>query len=105
MPRMSVVQATVIGMTITTLTINKEGNNMRLLMALLLTLVVMIAQANAQSDNKESQKVASESIVTLRKLVNEQNYKAMGFESLDEVSAVDLGEHIRVFLVRLDQLR
>jgi hypothetical protein len=51
----------------------------------------MIAHANAQSDNNESQKVASESIVTLRKLVNGQNYKAMGFESLDKVSAVALG--------------
>ena len=56
---------------------------MRLLMALLLPWLVMIAHANAQSDNNESQKVASESIVTLRKLVNGQNYKAMGFESLD----------------------
>ena len=78
---------------------------MRLLIALLLPLLVMIAQANAQSDNKESQKVAFESIMTFRKLVNEQNYKAMGFESLDEVSTAALGEPIRVFLVRLDQLR
>lgn len=78
---------------------------MRLFMVPLLTLIVMIAQVNAQSENKEPQTVASESIVTLRKLVNEQNYKAMGFESLDEVSAVALGEPIRVFLVRLDQLR
>ncbi|WP_143299280.1 hypothetical protein [Candidatus Brocadia sapporoensis] len=74
-------------------------------MALLLPWLVMIAHANAQSDNNESQKVASESMVTLRKLVNGQNYKAMGFESLDKVSAVALGEPIRVFLVQLDQLR
>ncbi|KAB2833310.1 MAG: hypothetical protein F9K48_08705 [Candidatus Brocadia sp.] len=78
---------------------------MRLLMALFLPWLVMVAQANAQSDNKESQKVASESIMTLRKLVNERNYKAMGFESPDEVSAVALGEPIRVFIVRLDHLR
>ncbi|MBE7446943.1 MAG: hypothetical protein HS132_17665 [Planctomycetia bacterium] len=92
-------------MTITTLPINKGGDTMHLLITLLFTVLVMIAQANAQSDNTEPQKVASESIVTLRKLVNEQNYKAMGFESPDEVSTVALGEPIRVFLVRLDQLR
>ncbi|OQZ04018.1 MAG: hypothetical protein B6D34_05310 [Candidatus Brocadia sp. UTAMX1] len=78
---------------------------MRIIMALLLPLIVMIAEANAQSDNREAQKVASESIVTLRKLVNGQNYKALGFESLDEVSAVALGEPIRVFFIRLDQLQ
>jgi hypothetical protein len=53
----------------------------------------------------DAQTAAENSLETFRKLVNNQNYKELGFESLDEVASASLGEPIHNFLVRLDQLR
>jgi hypothetical protein len=52
-----------------------------------------------------SGEAASNGLATLRKLVNANNYRSMGFESQDEVNSASLGERLPVFLVRLDQLR
>ncbi|MGB6633092.1 MAG: hypothetical protein WBE52_17775, partial [Terriglobales bacterium] len=48
---------------------------------------------------------ASSGLATLRKLVNANNYRSMGFESQDEVNSGLLGDPLHVFLVRLDLLR
>ncbi len=52
-----------------------------------------------------SAEAASNGLATLRKLVNASNYRSMGFESQDELSSASLGDPLRVFMVRLDQLR
>ena len=41
----------------------------------------------------------------LQKLVNDQNYRAMGFDSLDEVKQAQLGQPLDVFNIGLDQLK
>ena len=81
---------------------------MRTLITLLATVFIMFSQANAQEEPlplEEIQIVASEALVTFNELVTEENYTVMGFESLSEVGAASLGEHLRVFMVRLDQLQ
>lgn len=81
---------------------------MRILITLLATVFIMFSQANAQEKPlplEEIQKVASEALVTFNELVTKENYTVMGFESLSEVRAASLGEHLRVFMVRLDQLQ
>ncbi|MBZ5616835.1 MAG: hypothetical protein LAO23_22765 [Acidobacteriia bacterium] len=52
-----------------------------------------------------SGEAASSGLATLRKLVNANNYRSMGFESQDEVNSGSLGDPLHVFLVRLDLLR
>jgi hypothetical protein len=52
-----------------------------------------------------STEAAKQGLETLRKLVNANNYRAMGFESLDELRSATLGDPLHVYLVRLDQLR
>jgi len=81
---------------------------MRTLITLLATVFIMFSQANAQEKPlplEEIQKVASEALVTFNELVTEENYTVMGFESLSEARVASLGEHLRVFMVRLDQLQ
>lgn len=53
----------------------------------------------------DTQSAAARALETYRKLVTNDNFKELGFESLDEVAAATLGEPRQVFAVRLDQLR
>jgi hypothetical protein len=53
----------------------------------------------------DAQSAAARALETYRKLVTNDNYKELGFESLDEAAAATLGEPRRVFAVKLDQLR
>jgi hypothetical protein len=53
---------------------------------------------------QQPQEAASRGLDTLRKMIGPQNYKAMGFESLDEVQTATLGEPLSIYHVRLDQL-
>jgi len=78
---------------------------MRIYIALMAIFCVIFAQANAQQAKNDPREVASQSMETLRQLVTEENYKAMGFESLDELSDIALGDSLHVFFVRLDQLQ
>lgn len=74
---------------------------------LALSLLVACGQrqpARAPQSASSSQ-AASQGLETLRKLVNSNNYRSMGFESLDEVRSDSLGDPLHVYLVRLDQLR
>jgi hypothetical protein len=54
--------------------------------------------------SEELREEASRALETFKKLVTEQNYKQMGFESLNEVALATLGEPIQDFMVRLDHL-
>jgi hypothetical protein len=48
---------------------------------------------------------AVRSLETFRKLVNQQNYRAMGFDSLSEVRSAVIGDPLVAFYLRLDHLR
>lgn len=48
---------------------------------------------------------ASDGLGVLQKLVNDQNYRAMGFDSLDEVKQAQLGQAFSVSNIGLDQLK
>lgn len=52
----------------------------------------------------EAQPVATKGLETFRRLVNEQNYRRYGFESVAEISSASLGEPLVIYFVRLDQL-
>jgi hypothetical protein len=54
---------------------------------------------------RDSQSVATQALSVFPKLVTEQNYKGMGFESADEARSAALGDPAVYFLVRLDELR
>ncbi|HEX8473128.1 MAG TPA: hypothetical protein VF666_03790 [Pyrinomonadaceae bacterium] len=62
-------------------------------------------QQGGQTTHADAKSAADRGLATLAKLVNEQNYRAMGFESVAEVSTAALGEPIRVLMVKLDALR
>ena len=53
---------------------------------------------------RETQEIASRSLDTLQKLTR-ANFKAMGFESPDEVAKSKLGDGLAVFVIGLDDLR
>ena len=53
----------------------------------------------------DAQSAATASLAAFRKLVNNQNYRDLGFESAEEVGSSTLGTPLPVVFVRLDQLR
>lgn len=100
---------------------------MRLLMAILLVALVMSALGCAQEDPGSSleadyniaaaaedfdevvtddiDEVAAAALETFGMLVTEQNCEGLGFSSPDEVQVATLGEPVRVFRIRLDDLQ
>jgi hypothetical protein len=53
----------------------------------------------------DPQSAAMQALQTFRQLVNEANYRDLGFESPREVDSATLGEPLEVLFVQLDQLR
>jgi len=53
----------------------------------------------------DAQQAASNALVTLQKLVNEQNYKGLGFASLDEVKTSTLAPPLVLYNLGLDRLK
>jgi hypothetical protein len=85
---------------------------MRCAMVLGTTLLVVMSfgcaektQPAPETPARQPQEAATRALETLQKMITPQNFKAMGFESLDEVKAAALGEPLALFYVRLDQLR
>jgi hypothetical protein len=90
---------------------------MSCLVVFLLILIVVMAQPTTTSPTPPNQKpsptdqagdpkaAAEQGLQALRALVDEQNYRDLGFESQNEAASATLGEPLRVVLVRLDQLR
>ena len=84
---------------------------------LLLILIVVMAQpSNKPTPTNQNNQTptdragdpraaATEGLQSFRSLVDEQNFRDLGFESQDEVTSATLGEPVSVYLVRLDQLR
>lgn len=81
---------------------------MRLFVIALAIAFMMFSQSNAQVKplpSEKIQKVASTALATFSELVTKENYKTMGFDSLNEVRTASPGDPLRVFMVRLDQLQ
>lgn len=82
------------------------------LFTLVLCCVISTASAQPSTEYNTSRTVmkevldtASRSFSTLQKIVTEQNFKTMGFESVAEVTSATLGQPIHVYMVQLDDLR
>ena len=54
---------------------------------------------------EEIEKISMEALKTFELLVNNDNFKSMGFKSADEIKSAKLGEYLQVYLVRLDMLK
>jgi hypothetical protein len=54
---------------------------------------------------KESQAPAEKALKQLRELATKENFKSLGFESLEELPSAELGRPLPVLIVRLDELR
>src|SRR4029453_11323466 len=48
---------------------------------------------------------SDQALVTFRKLITKDNYKDLGFDSVEEVGGAQLGAPLAIFFVRLDRLR
>jgi hypothetical protein len=62
-------------------------------------------QADAQRKESETKDVAARALVTFQKIGKQTNFKAMGFESADEMTNATLGQPVSVFMVELGDLR
>ena len=76
-----------------------------LLTAGLFLLIVNMGCRGSEGPKPQPQQAASSGIGVLLKLVNDQNYRAMGFDSVDEVKQAQLGQPFDVFNIGLDQLK
>jgi hypothetical protein len=54
---------------------------------------------------KESHAPAEKALKQLRDLATKENFKSLGFDSLEEVASAELGTPLPLALVRLDELR
>jgi hypothetical protein len=54
---------------------------------------------------QQPQEAASSAMNTLQKLVNDQNYKSLGFETVDEVKRAQLGQPLEVYNIGLEKLK
>lgn len=62
-------------------------------------------QSNQGQTFADAQSAATQSLAEFRKLVNDQNYRDLGFESPDEIASATLGAPLQILFVRLDRLR
>src|SRR4249920_1258685 len=53
----------------------------------------------------DTQTAAAQSLQTFGKLITKDNYKELGFDSVEEVVEARLGAPLAIFFVRLDRLR
>ena len=78
-------------------------------MMVIAVVLVTASLATAQVDDKmmnETRGIAAESLKSFQMLVIQQkNYREMGFESPEELDKMTLGDPLQVFKVRLDQLK
>ncbi len=58
-----------------------------------------------QEDLRAATAAAQEVLQTYARLVNQQNFRDLGFESTEEIRAATLGTPLQQFMIRLDELR
>jgi hypothetical protein len=56
-------------------------------------------------ESRAAAKTAQDAIPTFAQLVTRDNYRAMGFNSTEEVRSATLGDPLEEFLIQLDELR
>jgi hypothetical protein len=82
---------------------------MRVFVVLILGVLLMTGcsrhQNAPQPPAQQPQEAATNALGVLQKLVNDQNYKTMGFQSLDEVKQAQLGQPMEVYNLGLDKLK
>jgi hypothetical protein len=61
--------------------------------------------SNAPPPTGDAQQAASNALVTLQKMVTEQNYKTLGFTSPDEVKSAMLAQPLAQYNIGLDRLK
>jgi len=76
----------------------------------LLCCVVLVAGCSRYKDKanpaaQQPQEAAINAVSLLRKLVNEQNYKSLGFETVDEVKQARLGQPMEVYYLGLERMK
>ncbi len=76
---------------------------MKIIFTLLLFCIIFAGILFPQE--RDPRDVAMKSLETFKQLVTEENYSAMGFSSKDEISKAQLGEPLKIYIVRLDQLQ
>jgi hypothetical protein len=72
---------------------------------LLFIIVGCRGSENPKPSSPQPDQAASDAMGVLQKLVNDQNYRAMGFDSVDQVKQAQLGRPLVVFNIGLDQLK
>jgi hypothetical protein len=75
------------------------------LMAAALAFAQGAAQNNPHRDIGETKEAAAQALATFQKLGKQTSFRAMGFESADEMSKATLDEPLQVFMVELNDLR
>src|SRR5262249_27364332 len=98
--------ATLTGMITTTLP--TRGHNMyrHMIIAALLLFVMGCSQRETpKPPSAQPQEAAANALTVLQKLVTDQNYRALGFESADEVKEAQLGQPLAVYYVGLEKLK
>ncbi|HTZ89987.1 MAG TPA: hypothetical protein VMA71_06590 [Alloacidobacterium sp.] len=79
--------------------------------SIVLTLCVFLVTGCSQEKSaskplaQQPQTAAANAIGVLQKLVNEQNYKSLGFASLDEVKEARLGQPMEVYNIGVEKLK
>jgi hypothetical protein len=84
------------------------ATDMQVLIALLLGIVFVTSCSKPQravSPAQQPQEAASNAMEQLRKLVNEQNYKGLGFRSVEEVKQAQFGQPMAVYYVGLEKMK
>lgn len=65
----------------------------------------ILLSVTVNSQGKDPQEAAANSLKTFKNLITEQNFKAMGFESMREINEAKLGDPLKVYAVPLDKLQ
>ena len=80
--------------------------------SLLLTCGLLLFMMGCQKSNEppkppssQPQEAATTAIGVLQKMVTEKNFRALGFDSADQVKQAQLGEPLAIYDVGLDQLK
>lgn len=79
--------------------------------AIVLTFCVFLVMGCSQHKTppkppaQQPQEAATNALGVLQKLVNDQNYKSLGFQSLAEVKQAQLGQPMEVYNLGLDKLK
>jgi hypothetical protein len=65
----------------------------------------MGCRGSERPTSSQPQEAANKALGVLQKLINDQNYRTMGFDSVDEVKQAQLGQPFAVSTIGLEQLK